>query len=248
MMGLELAYGRARNILGRERAECLDVAVEVERLRLACCPEHVRVVVLAESHVWTSSDELRSRVLQPNGIETGFARFVYCLGYGEPQLVEPAVEPNLGTPQFWRLFHDTVHGPAIPDARVMKAGEADSQKRVQNKLDLLEKMRSTGIWLLDASVSALYRKGALAASRDDFLAVLRACWESHVGEVVCRCAPSAVLIVGKGVEAAVGDLVRRDLGHGVEVAVINQPNARMSAEAIANDRRDRFALCCRHRQ
>jgi hypothetical protein len=96
----------------------------------------------------------------------------------------------------------------------MRGGEADSEKRLQNKLDLLEKMRSAGIWLVDASVSALYREGALAASRDDFLEVLRACWESHVGEVVCRCAPSAVLIVGKGVEAAVGDRVRRDLGHG----------------------------------
>jgi len=246
MMGLELAYGRARDIIGRERAECLDAAVEVERLRLAYRPERVRVVVLAESHVWTSRGEIRSRVLQPNGIETRFARFVYCLGYGEPQLVEPAVAPNRGTYQFWRLFHDTVHGPSIPHAGVMKAGEGDSQKRVQNKLDLLEKMRNDGIWLVDASVSALYPKGALAASRD-FLAVLRACWESHIGEVVCRCAPSAVLIVGKGVEAAVGNVVRKDLGHGVEVAVINQPNARMSAEAIANDRRDCFALCCRHR-
>jgi hypothetical protein len=72
----------------------------------------------------------------------------------------------------------------------MKAGEADSHKRVQNKQDLLEEMRSAGIWLVDASVTALYRKGALAASRDDFLAVLRACWESHIGEVVCQCAPS----------------------------------------------------------
>jgi hypothetical protein len=137
MTGLELAYGRARDIIGPERAECLKAAVEVERLRLACRPDRVRVVVLAESHVWTSRGEIRSRVLQPNGIETGFARFVYCLGYGEPQLVEPAVAPNLGTHQFWRLFHDTVHGPTIPHARVMKAGEADSQKRVLNKLDLL---------------------------------------------------------------------------------------------------------------
>jgi hypothetical protein len=127
-MGLELAYGRVRDIIGRERAECLDAAVEVERLRLACRPERVRVVVLAESHVWTSPDEIRSRVAQPNGIETGFARFVYCLGYGEPQLVEPTVAPNRGTPQFWKLFHDAVYGSTIPHARVMRGGEADSQK------------------------------------------------------------------------------------------------------------------------
>jgi hypothetical protein len=249
MTGLELAHGRARDIIGPERAECLEAAVEVERLRQACRPESVRVVLLAESHVWTSRDEIRSRVLQPNGIETGFARFVYCLGYGEPQLVEPAVTPNRRgvSGQFWTLFHDTIDGPDIPHARLMCGGETDSQKRVRNKLDLLEKMRSAGIWLVDASVTALYPKGALAASGGDFLAILRACWESHVGEVVCRCPPSAVLIVGKGVETAVGKLVRKDLGDGVEVAVINQPAAFMSAEARAKDRRTCFDLCCRHR-
>jgi hypothetical protein len=246
MMGLELAYCRARDIIGQERAECLDAAVEVDRLRLAYRPECVRVVVLAESHVWTSRDEIRSRVVMPNGIETGFVRFVYCLGYGEPQLVVPAVTPNRRgvSNQFWRLFHDTVYGPTIPHARVM-GGEADSQKRVQNKLDLLEKMRSAGIWLVDASVTALYPKGALTSR--DVRTVLRACWESYIGEVVCQCAPSAVLIVGKGVQDAVGEVVRQDLGHGVEVAVINQPNAHISAEAIASDRCVCFALCCRPR-
>jgi hypothetical protein len=58
--GEELACGRARDIIGREWAECLDAAVEVERLRLACRPELVGVVVLAESHVWTSPDEIRT--------------------------------------------------------------------------------------------------------------------------------------------------------------------------------------------
>jgi hypothetical protein len=43
--------------------------------------------------------------------------------------------------------------------------------------------------------------------------------------------PSAVLIVGKGVETAVGKLVRKDLGDGVEVAVINQPAGHMTAVA-----------------
>jgi hypothetical protein len=128
MMGLELAYGRARDIIGRERAECLEAAVEVDRLRQAYGPERVRVVVLAESHVWTSRDEIRSHVVMPNGIETRFVRFVYCLGYGEPQLVVPAVTPNrMGVShQFWRLFHDTVHEPTISRVPVIKAGTRKS--------------------------------------------------------------------------------------------------------------------------
>src|SRR5450631_2066589 len=193
MMGLELAYTRARDILGREQAECLDAAVEVERLRLVWRPERVRILVLAESHVWTSSDEVRSRVRHPDGKETGFARFVYCLGFGEPDLVEPPIAPNRGTPQFWKLFHDTVYGPTASHTPLMKSSEIGWQKRVQGKLDLLEKMQNAGNWLVDASVSAVYRNG-IKPSKDDFNAVLRACWASHIGEVATGCARSAVLI------------------------------------------------------
>ena len=42
--------------------------------------ERVRVALLAEFHVWTSGDHTGSRVTQRDDIETGLARFVYCLG------------------------------------------------------------------------------------------------------------------------------------------------------------------------
>jgi hypothetical protein len=247
VMGLELAYSGARDFIGWEQAECLQAAVEVAKLRLAWRPERVRVVLLAESHVWTSRDELRSRVNQPDGKETGFARFVYCLGYGEPCLVKPEVRPNTGTSQFWILFHDTVYGPNTPHTPLMKSGEKDWHKRTQNKLNLLEKMQSAGIWLVDASITALVRNNTKLARGVNFRAVLRACWESHIGDVVCGCAPSAVLIVGKGVESAIGDRVRHDLGRGVEVGTINQPNAHMSGKAVTRNRCACFDLCRRHR-
>lgn len=249
-MGLELAYSCCRDIIGRRRPvaeiEHLDVAVEVERLRLDWRPERVRVVVLAESHVWTSRDEIRSCVTLPNGKETGFARFVYCLGYGEKDLVKRAVLRNSGTPQFWKLFHDTAYEPNTAYARLMKKGERDGQKRVQNKLDLLEKMKSSGIWLIDASVTALYHKGTKLAAGRAYHDVLKACWESHIGEVVCRCAPSAILIVGKGVDDAIGDCVHQDLGRDI-IKVIHQPNAHISADDRNRDRRTCFEWCCRHR-
>ena len=248
MMGLELAYRRATDIIGRERAECLAVAEAVDRLRMAWKPDRVKVILLAESHVWTSPDEIRSRVKQPNGKKTGFARFVYCLGYGEPCLVEPPVKPNSGTPQFWRLFHNTLYEPTTPRyTRLMKGGEPDRQKRMQNKLDLLKEMQSAGIWLVDASVTALVRSGTpkLASGRA-FRDVLKVCWESHIGEVVCGCAPSAILIVGKEVKSAIGDVVRQDVGHGIKVVSINQPNAHISGEARTRDRRACFDLCSRH--
>lgn len=108
-------------------------------------------------------------------------------------------------------------------------------------------MGTASIWLVDASVTALVRDGTKLASGKDLLCALRACWDAHIGEVVCRCAPSVVLIVGEGVDSAIGDEVRQDLGRVVEVVTINQPNAPMSGETITRDRRACFDLCSRHR-
>jgi hypothetical protein len=249
MMGLELAYARARDIIGSELPEeCLDVAQEVERLRLAWRPKRVRVVLLAESHVWTSREETRSRVTQSDGVETSFARFVYCIGYGEPQVVTPVVTPNkrAAVAQYWRLFHDTVYEPTLDShIRLLKKGEARSQQRMRNKLDLLNKMREAGVWLVDASVTALYHQGAkLTGSGYD--KVLKASWELYIRDVLFKCAPSAILIVGKRVESAIGDDVRQSLGCCIKV--IHQPNAHISRDQRNQDRRICFDLCSRHRE
>jgi hypothetical protein len=70
--------------------------VAVERLRCMWRPVCARVIILAESHVWTSLQETRSGVLHPDGEQTDFARFIYCLGGGESQLITPPVVPNVG--------------------------------------------------------------------------------------------------------------------------------------------------------
>jgi hypothetical protein len=179
-------------------------------------------------------------------VETGFARFVYCLGCGEPQLVCPAVERNKSGRvwQYWRLFHDTVCEPTTSYKCLQKNGEPDCQQRVQKKLALLKKMREAGIWLLDASVPALVLEREKVKG-DRYSEVLKACWKLHIREVLCGCEPSAVLIVGKDVNRAIGDCVRKALGVvKVEVKVINQPNARQFGEV---DRGKCFNLCCRHR-
>ena len=243
---LKHAYDRARSIIGSARAECLEAAIAVDKLRKDQRPDQVHVVVLAESHVWTSREEIQSRVRLPGGKNTGFARFVYCLGYGEPLLVDPPVVPNLSTHQFWTLLHDTVRGPTASHFSLLKSGEPDLKTRVRNKLVLLAEMRRAGIWLMDASVTALYRQGSLVDSEDDYNAVLRACWKSYVGEIVCENKPSAILIIGRRVERAIGDAIRTDL-RAVELVTINAPNARVKRGVRTDDRIACFDLCRRHR-
>ena len=225
---LEQTYARVRDRLGPERAECFEAAVVVEHLRSMWRPEHARIILLAESHVWTSRTEALSQVRQPDGAVTGFARFIYCLGGGEPTLVDPPVVPNTGASQYWKLLHDAVRGPNQSYAGITKAGEPDPQRRIGNKLDLLRSVREAGIWLVDASISALYHAGTRLASGNDYDHLLRDCWSTYVGEAVCTSAPSLVIVIGKQVHGAIGVALRRDLGNGVEVRVIQQPNARMT--------------------
>jgi hypothetical protein len=237
---LREAYDRASAIIGSE-AESIEIAEEVERLRLAWRPSRVRIVMLAESHVWTSKDESLSRVRQPDGIETGFVRFVYCLGYGERSLVVPSVLPNGGTPQYWRLFHDAVRGPQVPIGEI--GGKAKPIGRIAAKLQLLNELKLAGIWLVDASVTALYRlPGNRRLSWRGYKKVLRVCWETHIADLIADCRASAVLIVGKGVNDAIGDLVRQ-LSHHPKVDVVMQPNARMTQEERLNERRAVFDFC-----
>jgi hypothetical protein len=122
-------------------------------------------------------------------VETGFARFVYCLGGREPQIVSPSVEPNAGAAQYWKLLHDALYGPSHPHSGLMRSGEPNAQRRLENKLSLLHGLRASGIWLEDASISALYRAGKRVTRRPS--------WDYYVSEVVRSSAPVAVIVIGE---------------------------------------------------
>jgi hypothetical protein len=247
MTGLQQAYDRAKALIGADTVESFGVVQEIERLRSAWKPDRTRVILLAESHVWTDIDEIQTRVTQPDHSETSFARFVYCLGYGEPDLLSRRIKPNVGTPQYWRLLHDTIFEPTpTSHLRVMKSGEKDRAQRVLNKFELLRNMREGGIWLVDTSVCALVREGKRLVTGDAYISVIKACWDLHVREVLTACAPAAVLIVGKGVSSCIVGDVQSALGPKVELKGIRQPNARLSRKDIEFDRNACFDLCRRH--
>ena len=75
------------------------------------------------------------------------------------------------------------------------------------------------------------------AAGEAYREVLSACWEAHVGPLVTASSPSAVLIVGKAVEWAIGSLVRQAVPDA-EVVVIEQPNAHLDAVAHQRNRRN----------
>lgn len=240
-MSIERAYQHLVPIIGVDQIESLAVAIEVERLRQAWKPDKVKVLLLAESHVWTSDWEVNCRVCVPGQTESSYARFVYCLGYGEPSFVSQSVLQNSGTWQYWRLFHDCLFGPTISAQRLTRH-EKNSTRRVQSKIELLEQMHEAGIWLVDASVTALYNRGKRLIDGKNYAKAIHTSYDRHVGHVLKECSPAGVLIVGKAVSNVLSERIKKDVPE-TKVAVISQPNARLTKLARKDEQLRSHNFC-----
>jgi hypothetical protein len=158
-----------------------DVALAVERHRWAWKPDAVRVLLVAESHVYTTADDFALRIqpqLLPSEARhapTEYVRLVYCLGYGESELLTGSpVQSNYGTPQYWNIF-----------GRLAGTGQQPGRsegltRRLRWKLKTLNALQTRGVWLLDACLHAIYTPGAMRLDRGVFTN-LHALWWRHYG-------------------------------------------------------------------
>ena len=217
----------------------------VERYRRYWRPKHPRVVLLAESHVHTSDNDRQSRMREMSalpGYPRNYARFVYCLAYGESCLLEDRKPGNnRGTPQFWKLFHSCQdcawdNAGSADFSPILKKGTSDCGRRVQNKIRLLQTLRERGIWLVDASIMALYRGGKKHPIGD----VVQMSWEKYTRKIVADAKPAHVIVVGKGVANSLKGLLPEN--H----TVVCQPNARLTSEEQRGNFHKVYNLCKKH--
>jgi hypothetical protein len=143
------------------KLEPVEVALAVEEHRWAWKPDKVRLVLIAESHVYTSPQDLKAKVTagmlpgEAHQAPAQFVRFIYCLGYGEQELLEePKPQSNPGTFQFWTIF-----ARAAGTTASKPASSAPLAQKVAWKIETLKALQAKGIWLLDASVHAFYFPG-----------------------------------------------------------------------------------------
>ncbi len=210
-------------------------------------PDTIRVVLLAESHLHTPEEELEATIdLSPFGqpaAPTAYTRFVYCMGYGEDGLVQGRVENNRGTPQFWKLFHACVHGlDGGKSAReVLKTGTQSLQRRIANKIAVLQEMKRRGIWLVDASLVGVYIPGSKKFPPNEIGKAILASWEGYWREKLAAASPAHIICIGLG--------VKRTLQSQLETlfpgrfSAIEQPNARLSAARHEENLRHCADIC-----
>ena len=206
--------------------ESLRAAECVERHRMDWRPEVVHTVLLAESHVYTPEHELQimrgPHHLFPRSLNQTFARFVYCLGYGESEFAGQSLPATVGTPQFWKLFASCAHTPSpLAFAPFLKGTNPSFFKRIDAKLMLLERLRSLGVWLVDASAIALYSTGGARLYQQDYESVLKCCWNNYTGHLVRQAAPHSIVVIGRGVART----LERELSNlaGIKMHCVHQP-------------------------
>ena len=131
-----------------QKPENVEVAIEVEKHRWFWKPKQPKLLLVAESHVFTTERELKFQLdeskirsfikpeapLPPNH----FVRFVYCLGYGESEFLIPETPQisNMGTPPYWDIFgRVTFRGP-----QPRRENGSDFKDRVRWKLETLSRI------------------------------------------------------------------------------------------------------------
>ena len=228
MKKLTEAYSKIKRIIG-EDIEPLESVQLVEVYRRFFRPANVRVILLAESHVFTRDSDRKVPIFpipELPGYPSRYARFVYCLGYGEKTLTRSLHHPKRdGTPQFWKIFFSCCNLISSPNDFCPVLSKTPTPQRVGNKINILEQLRAQGVWLVDASIVALYKDGKKIPCMFE---ALKESWQSYTRDVVFAAKPEHVICIGKGV----ANIVKADLDKYFpsKHTVIAQPNAFLSSE------------------
>jgi hypothetical protein len=147
MMKLGDCYHMLKSIPG-EATEPYEPVTLVERYRRYWQPDNIRVILLAESNVFTTDSDRRVELPKIDslpGYPTEYAKFVYCLAYREKNLTGDRLHPRRdGTPQFRKVFYSR-------DTRVTSKwdfkpilSQTPYEERLRNKSELLLSLKHRG--------------------------------------------------------------------------------------------------------
>lgn len=229
-------------------AESLDVVKSVEQHRQHWRPDRVHTVLLAESHVYTPETELKEMnpqaCIEGHGMPAHFVRFVYCLGYGESLFAGHVFDDNdQGTWQFWKLLSSAIRTPTAESfAPFLKTHSPDYKGRLVSKYELLNRLQQDGVWLLDASILALYGPGKYKPAPKVRKKIIEFCWENYIRQQIQEADPHSVLVVGKGVYKSLESKLS-DLSSDIQVRHVSQPQGCRKREDIDAMHQTVFDVC-----
>ncbi|MBZ0253984.1 MAG: hypothetical protein K8I02_11650 [Candidatus Methylomirabilis sp.] len=246
---LRKVYERLVEIFGAN-AEPFEAVWAVDWHRRYWRPDPVRVVLLAESHVFTAAHEVAVSVrcddFGYDELPTPYVRFVYCLGYGEDGLLTSRVNDNRGTSQYWKLLYACCS--AFEDdkraAPVLATYTSDLETRLSNKVALLSELFERGIWLVDASIMGIYRPGGERPAPRLVERAGETSWRNHVVHRIRDAAPHAVVCIGENVRSLAAPDLREIVG--MHLYDVPQPNAYLTRERQDQVHQQLHEVCSRY--
>lgn len=210
--------------------EPFEVVQLVEAYRNFWKPRKVKVLLLAESHVYTSHEEYSSKVcidgLSRLGCPENFVRYVYCLGYGESQLLDKRIKDNPGTWQYWRIFQSCCNDSESP--------KPIKYLTVMDKIKLLQQLKDEGVWLLDSCPIGLYGQDSNGVEikkmikPNHYREFIDISWEKYIKDQITICNPEVIVVIGK----MVWNILEDRLPKGRSTWVY-QPNARQGSSYLS---------------
>jgi hypothetical protein len=227
-------YNLIRKNLPLITIDSLEAVTQVEMHRQFWKPNITNVVLLAESHVYTDKKDTEIKMKKstlsklPENYPSSFVRFVYCLGYGENDiLTKKPSRRNSGTVQFWKIFCSCIaeNNANLGFEKVLKR-RTKLGERLQNKLNVLQQMKEKGIWLLDASIVGLYGNEVKRGSRK-YRQILEICWENYLKKIVEAAQPKQIIIIGKKVEESLQTRLNQ---LEIQYETIDQPQTHLKRE------------------
>ena len=146
--------------------ECLESMLRAREHVMYWKPSKVKVILLAESHAHTPRElvvggpSLPTKYLSDFTGPRGFIAHVNCFLYGENDFISPRIQNNNGSHQFWQLLGVCAYGfdyyASGRGKELTHSGNANRELRLKCKYNLLLRLQSLGIWLLDTNVFGWY--------------------------------------------------------------------------------------------
>lgn len=180
----------------------------VEAHRWAWKPKQLRLLLIAESHVYTRMEELAfdygdvRHFPSDLDVPSRYVRLIYCLGYGEKLL---APDFSGGTPQFWMMISGNLCGTQPKHRR-----GAPRNERLHEKLRTLRFMADRGVWLVDASFHAVSLRNRARLDQETVGSLQRQWWAEYGQSIVTRESPARIVAIGKGVFSSMKDYLPFD--------------------------------------
>jgi hypothetical protein len=226
--GLEAISGDSQT--NHVPAESFDAVAKVEEHRWHWRPDNPRLILVAESHVYTSEADLgvaiNQREITPLLTDgealppSEYVGLVYCLGYGETKLLAKR-HANFSTRSTWQYWD--VFGRLAGTGQQPRASAGTTlRQRLEWKVGTLRRLKELGIWLLDGSVHAIYLGGRLRRLPETCQALHRQWCEEYGNRVIEQAGNPVVWVIGAGAR----DCLSGSLRGFKRENFIYQPNAR----------------------